>query len=191
MEAVRASGAEAVHPGYGFLSENAEFCAALARAGVEFIGPGAESMRLMGDKIASKRIAREAGVSTIPGFDGAVGDVEEAVGRARALGYPVMVKASAGGGGKGMRVAWGDAELREGFLLAGQESRASFGDDRLLLEKFIAQPRHVEIQLLGDKHGSIVRGGRGGGRGYMANTGTVGVSAGARVLGAAAQPEGH
>jgi propionyl-CoA carboxylase alpha chain len=154
--ACRQSGAEAVHPGYGFLSERAEFAAALAEAGIVFIGPGPEAIAAMGDKIASKRLAHAAGVATVPGHLDTIPDAERAVAIARDIGYPVMIKASAGGGGKGMRIAHGDDELREGFSGAQHEARASFGDDRIFLEKYIEAPRHIEIQVLGDMHGNIV-----------------------------------
>ena len=156
MEAVRASGAEAVHPGYGFLSENPRFAAALAEAGVAFIGPPASAVEAMGDKITSKRIAAEAGVSTVPGHMDLIVDAEEAVRIAGGIGYPVMIKASAGGGGKGMRIAWSDQEAREGFQASKNEAAASFGDDRIFIEKFVDQPRHIEIQVLADKHGNTV-----------------------------------
>jgi propionyl-CoA carboxylase alpha chain len=156
MEAVRASGAEAVHPGYGFLSENPRFAAALAEAGVAFIGPPTGAVEAMGDKITSKRIAQEAGVNTVPGHMGLIADAEEAVRIAQGIGYPVMIKASAGGGGKGMRIAWSDAEAREGFQASKNEAQASFGDDRIFIEKFVDQPRHIEIQVLADKHGNCV-----------------------------------
>ncbi len=156
MEAVRASGAEAVHPGYGFLSERAEFAEALEAAGVAFIGPPASAIRAMGDKIASKRLAAEAGVSTVPGHLGVIEDAGHAVSIAGEIGYPVMIKASAGGGGKGMRIAWNDAEAAEGFARATSEAASSFGDDRIFIEKFVAQPRHIEIQVLGDTHGACI-----------------------------------
>src|SRR5579884_16651 len=156
VAACRETGAEAVHPGYGFLSENPAFAEALAEAGIVFIGPTADAIRAMGDKIASKRLAREAGVSVVPGHVGTVADPDAAIGIAREIGYPVMVKASAGGGGKGMRIAASDAELREGFRAAASEARSSFGDDRLFIEKYIEEPRHIEIQVLGDAHGNIV-----------------------------------
>ena len=156
VDACRASGAQAVHPGYGFLSENRAFCEALAEAGVAFIGPPPGAIEAMGDKITSKRIAQEAGVSTIPGHAGVVPDVDEAVRIAREVGYPVMLKASAGGGGKGMRIARNDAECREGFERAGSEARSSFGDDRLFIERFIEEPRHIEIQVLADRHGNTL-----------------------------------
>jgi propionyl-CoA carboxylase alpha chain len=156
LEAAKATGAEAIHPGYGFLSEKAEFAAAVEAAGLVFIGPSAKSMAAMGDKIESKKLAKKAGVNTIPGYMDVIKDAKEAVKIAREVGYPVMIKASAGGGGKGMRVARTDAETRDGFRSATNEARASFGDDRVFIEKFIEQPRHVEIQVLGDKHGNIV-----------------------------------
>jgi propionyl-CoA carboxylase alpha chain len=156
IEACRKTGAEAVHPGYGFLSERAEFATALAAAGIVFIGPGPEAIAAMGDKIASKRLAHAAGVATVPGHLDTVPDAEHAVAIAREIGYPVMIKASAGGGGKGMRIAHDDEELREGFSGAQHEAGASFGDDRIFLEKYIEAPRHIEIQVLGDMHGNIV-----------------------------------
>ena len=156
VDACRTSGAQAVHPGYGFLSENRMFREALEAAGVAFIGPPAGAIESMGDKITSKRIAQAAGVSTIPGNDGVVRDADDAVRIAREVGYPVMLKASAGGGGKGMRIARNDAECREGFERAGSEARSSFGDDRLFIERFIEEPRHIEIQVLADRHGNTV-----------------------------------
>ena len=156
IEACQKTGAEAVHPGYGFLSERAEFAEALALAGIVFIGPSAEAIAAMGDKIAAKRLAQEAGVATVPGYLGTIPDPDRAVRRARRLGYPVMIKASAGGGGKGMRIARTDTELREGFSSAQSEARSSFGDDRVFLEKYILEPRHIEIQLVGDIYGNIV-----------------------------------
>jgi propionyl-CoA carboxylase alpha chain len=150
------TGAEAVHPGYGFLSERAEFAAALADAGIVFIGPPPAAIAAMGDKIEAKKLAVAAGVATVPGHLGVVPDAERAVRVAREIGYPVMLKASAGGGGKGMRIAHDDAELREGFVSAQHEAKASFGDDRVFLEKYIEQPRHIEIQILGDGHGNIM-----------------------------------
>ena len=156
MQAVRDSGAEAVHPGYGFLSENPRFAAALAEAGVAFIGPPTSAVEAMGDKITSKRIAQEAGVNTVPGHMGLIADADEAVRIAGGIGYPVMIKASAGGGGKGMRIAWSDQEAREGFQASKNEAAASFGDDRIFIEKFVDQPRHIEIQVLADKHGNCV-----------------------------------
>ncbi len=156
MAAVKATGAEAVHPGYGFLSENMNFAAALEAAGVAFIGPPSPAIEAMGDKITSKKLAMEAGVSTVPGHMGLIADAEEAVKIATQIGYPVMIKASAGGGGKGMRIAWDDAEAREGFQSSKNEAAASFGDDRIFIEKFVTQPRHIEIQVLADKHGNTV-----------------------------------
>jgi propionyl-CoA carboxylase alpha chain len=156
VEACRQSGAEAVHPGYGFLSEQPAFATALAEAGIVFIGPGPEAMAAMGDKIAAKRLAHEAGVATVPGHLDTIAHAEHALTIARDIGYPVMIKAAAGGGGKGMRIAHDDAELREGFSGAQHEAKASFGDDRIFLEKYIEQPRHIEIQVIGDAHGNIV-----------------------------------
>jgi propionyl-CoA carboxylase alpha chain len=156
VAACRETGAEAVHPGYGFLSERPAFAAALAEAGIVFIGPGPEAIAAMGDKIASKRLARGAGVTTVPGHLDVIPDPETAVAIAHDIGYPVMLKASAGGGGKGMRIAHDDAELREGWRGAASEARASFGDDRIFIEKYIEEPRHIEIQVLGDRHGNIV-----------------------------------
>jgi propionyl-CoA carboxylase alpha chain len=156
MAATKATGAEAVHPGYGFLSENRHFAAALEAAGVAFIGPPSPAIEAMGDKITSKKIAQEAGVSTVPGHMGLIADADEAVKIATQIGYPVMIKASAGGGGKGMRIAWNDAEAREGFGSSKNEAAASFGDDRIFIEKFVTQPRHIEIQVLADQHGNIV-----------------------------------
>jgi len=153
MGAIRETGAEAVHPGYGFLSENPKFAAALEEAGVAFIGPPKGAIEAMGDKITSKKLAKEAGVNTVPGVMGLIEDAEEAVRIAGEIGYPVMLKASAGGGGKGMRIAWDDAEAREGFQSSKNEARASFGDDRIFIEKFVTQPRHIEIQVLCDTHG--------------------------------------
>jgi propionyl-CoA carboxylase alpha chain len=156
LEAVRASGAQAVHPGYGFLSERAEFAEALEAAGAAFVGPPAGAIRAMGDKITSKKLAAEAGVSTVPGYMGLVDDGRHAVRIAREIGYPVMIKASAGGGGKGMRIAWDDAEAAEGFDRSRSEAASSFGDDRIFIEKFVTSPRHIEIQVLGDKHGQVI-----------------------------------
>ncbi|WGV17588.1 acetyl/propionyl/methylcrotonyl-CoA carboxylase subunit alpha [Fuscovulum ytuae] len=156
MEAIRATGAEAVHPGYGFLSERMDFAAALEKEGVVFIGPPSPAIEAMGDKITSKKLAKEAGVSTVPGYMGLIADSEEAVTISRQIGYPVMIKASAGGGGKGMRIAWNDQEAAEGFQSSKNEAAASFGDDRIFIEKFVTQPRHIEIQVLADKHGNCV-----------------------------------
>nr|XP_015852992.1 propionyl-CoA carboxylase alpha chain, mitochondrial isoform X4 [Peromyscus maniculatus bairdii] len=156
MEAIKKTRAQAVHPGYGFLSENKEFARCLAAEDVTFIGPDPHAIQAMGDKIESKLLAKKAKVNTIPGFDGVVKDADEAVRIAREIGYPVMIKASAGGGGKGMRIAWNDEETRDGFRFSSQEAASSFGDDRLLVEKFIDNPRHIEIQVLGDKHGNAL-----------------------------------
>ena len=156
MDAIRETGAEAVHPGYGFLSENKLFAEALEKEGVAFIGPPAGAIESMGDKITSKKLAQEAGVSTVPGYMGLIADAEEAVKISNQVGYPVMIKASAGGGGKGMRIAWNDDEAREGFQLSKNEAASSFGDDRIFIEKFVTQPRHIEIQVLADKHGNCL-----------------------------------
>ncbi|KQO83728.1 acetyl/propionyl/methylcrotonyl-CoA carboxylase subunit alpha [Rhizobium sp. Leaf262] len=156
LEAIEQTGADAVHPGYGFLSENPNFAAALDKAGVTFIGPPVKAIEAMGDKITSKKLAQEAGVSTVPGHMGLIEDADEAVKIASSIGYPVMIKASAGGGGKGMRIALNDAEAREGFQSSKNEATASFGDDRIFIEKFVNQPRHIEIQVLGDKHGNVL-----------------------------------
>jgi len=156
LDAIRESGAQAVHPGYGFLSENKKFAEALDAAGVAFIGPPAGAIEAMGDKITSKKIAAEAGVSTVPGYMGLIADADEAVKISREIGYPVMIKASAGGGGKGMRIAWTDQEAREGFQSSKNEAASSFGDDRIFIEKFVTQPRHIEIQVLADSHGNCI-----------------------------------
>ena len=156
LSSIRRTGAEAVHPGYGFLSENRVFAAALEAAGVVFIGPPSSAIEAMGDKITSKKLAMAAGVSTVPGNLGLIRDADHAVRIAGEVGYPVMIKASAGGGGKGMRIAWNDAEAREGFQSSKNEAAASFGDDRIFIEKFITQPRHIEIQVLADSHGNCV-----------------------------------
>ena len=156
MDAIRQTGAEAVHPGYGFLSENPKFAEALEKEGVAFIGPPVGAIEAMGDKITSKKIAQEAGVSTVPGYMGLIEDAEEAVKISNEVGYPVMIKASAGGGGKGMRIAWNDEEAREGFQSSKNEAANSFGDDRIFIEKFVTQPRHIEIQVLADQHGNCV-----------------------------------
>jgi len=156
LRAIRETGAEAVHPGYGFLSENPAFAEALEREGVAFIGPPASAIEAMGDKITSKKLAAEAGVSTVPGWMGLIADADEAVTISQKIGYPVMIKASAGGGGKGMRIAWNDREAREGFQSSKNEAASSFGDDRIFIEKFVTQPRHIEIQVLADKHGNCV-----------------------------------
>ena len=156
LEACRQTGAEAVHPGYGFLSENARFAEALDEAGIAFIGPPVGAIEAMGDKIESKKVADGAGVSTVPGFLGVIEDEDQAVRIAEEIGYPVMIKASAGGGGKGMRVAYSAGEVAEGFQRSKSEAKSSFGDDRVFVEKFIENPRHVEIQLIGDKHSNVV-----------------------------------
>lgn len=156
MAAIAQTGAEAVHPGYGFLSENMNFAAALEAAGVAFIGPPSSAIQAMGDKITSKKLAMQAGVSTVPGHMDLIADAAEAVKIATEIGYPVMIKASAGGGGKGMRIAWNDAEAIEGFQSSKNEAAASFGDDRIFIEKFVTQPRHIEIQVLADQHGNTV-----------------------------------
>ena len=156
MEAVRKTGAEAVHPGYGFLSENMNFAAALEAEGVIFVGPPSPAIESMGDKITSKKIAQEAGVSTVPGYMGLIKDADEAVKISGQIGYPVMIKASAGGGGKGMRIAWSESEVKEGFESSKNEAANSFGDDRIFIEKFVTQPRHIEIQVLADQHGNCV-----------------------------------
>ncbi|KAJ2588355.1 hypothetical protein IWW49_003029 [Coemansia sp. RSA 1797] len=156
LDAIKASGAQAVHPGYGFLSENSGFVKRLDEAGVAFIGPKEYAMAAMGDKIQSKIIAKKAGVNTIPGYDGVVRDAEHAVEIAADIGYPVMLKASAGGGGKGMRIARTAHEVREGFKLASDEAQSSFGDSRILVERFIEEPRHIEIQIIADNNGNIL-----------------------------------
>ncbi len=156
IEAAKQTGAEAVHPGYGFLSENAGFAEALKAAGIAFIGPNVEAIRAMGDKIESKKAAAAARVSTVPGYLGVIENPERAIEIASDIGYPVMIKASAGGGGKGMRIAWSADEVREGFLTSTAEAKSSFGDDRVFVEKFIENPRHIEIQVLGDRHGNAV-----------------------------------
>lgn len=156
IAAMRSTGADAVHPGYGFLSENAAFAEALEKEGVAFIGPPVGAIQAMGDKITSKKLAAEAGVSTVPGHMGLIADADEAVKISGSIGYPVMIKASAGGGGKGMRIAWNDQEAREGFQSSKNEAKNSFGDDRIFIEKFVTEPRHIEIQVLGDKHGNTL-----------------------------------
>jgi propionyl-CoA carboxylase alpha chain len=156
IAAAQATGAQAIHPGYGFLSENEDFARRVEEAGLVFIGPKHASIAAMGDKIASKKLALQAGVSTIPGWNEAIESAERAVEIARDIGYPVMIKASAGGGGKGLRVAYDDKEAFEGFSSCRNEARNSFGDDRVFIEKFIEEPRHIEIQVLGDAHGHVV-----------------------------------
>ena len=156
IEAALATGAEAIHPGYGFLSENAGFVEAVKKAGLVFIGPGLHAIRVMGDKIESKALAISAGVSCVPGTDGAVSTIEDAQAAAAEIGYPVMVKASAGGGGKGMRVIDDETQMAEGMRAAMTEARNAFGDDRVFIEKFVVSPRHIEIQVLADSHGNVV-----------------------------------
>ena len=156
VAACKKTGAQAVHPGYGFLSEKQEFQKALAKAGIAFIGPDAFAIHAMGDKIESKKLAQKAGVSTVPGYLAAIPNADEAVKIAKKIGYPVMIKASAGGGGKGMRIAWNDAEAHEGFGSATNEAKASFADDRVFIEKYIEEPRHIEIQLIADGHGNCL-----------------------------------
>ncbi|MCE7030533.1 acetyl-CoA carboxylase biotin carboxylase subunit [Jiella avicenniae] len=156
IAACKETGAEAVHPGYGFLSENADFCEKLEQAGITFIGPKPKAIRAMGDKITSKKLAAEAGVSTVPGFMGLIEDAGHAAKIAAEVGYPVMIKASAGGGGKGMRIAWNDEEARDGFDRSRSEAKNSFGDDRIFIEKFVEEPRHIEIQVLADSFGTCV-----------------------------------
>ncbi|MEH6403377.1 MAG: biotin carboxylase N-terminal domain-containing protein, partial [Sneathiella sp.] len=156
IEACKATGAEAVHPGYGFLSENQAFADALAKENIAFIGPGKKAIASMGDKIASKKLALDAGVNTVPGHMELIDDAEHAVTISNEIGYPVMIKASAGGGGKGMRVANNDEEAREGFQSAKNEAISAFGDDRIFIEKFVVDPRHIEIQVLADKHGNCI-----------------------------------
>ncbi|CAN7651488.1 acetyl/propionyl/methylcrotonyl-CoA carboxylase subunit alpha [Phenylobacterium sp. LjRoot219] len=156
VAACRETGAEAVHPGFGFLSENAGFAERLAKEGIVFIGPNPGAIKAMGDKIESKKFAAKAGVSTVPGHVGEIEDTAHAIKIAEEIGYPVMIKASAGGGGKGIRVAWNRQDVEEGFPAVRAEAKASFGDDRIFIEKFIESPRHIEIQVLGDKHGNVV-----------------------------------
>lgn len=156
IQAVKETGADAVHPGYGFLSENPDFAKRLKKEKIAFIGPNPHAIVSMGDKITSKKLAKDAGVSCVPGHMGLIEDAEEAVKISQEIGYPVMIKASAGGGGKGMRIAWNDEEAREGFQSSKNEAANSFGDDRIFIEKFVEQPRHIEIQVLGDKHGNCI-----------------------------------
>ena len=156
IQAAKDTGAEAIHPGFGFLSEKAAFVEAVEAAGLVFIGPGTKAIAAMGDKITSKKLAADAGVNTVPGHMGLIETPEEAVKIAGQIGYPVMLKASAGGGGKGMRIAYNDEEAHEGFLSARNEAKSSFADDRVFVEKFVEEPRHIEIQVLGDAHGTIV-----------------------------------
>ncbi|WFL77274.1 acetyl/propionyl/methylcrotonyl-CoA carboxylase subunit alpha [Altererythrobacter arenosus] len=156
IEACKQTGAEAVHPGYGFLSERASFVEALEKEGIAFIGPPVNAIAAMGDKIESKKLAKEAGVNVVPGFVGEIEDTDHAVRISEEIGYPVMMKASAGGGGKGMRLAYSEKDVREGFEATKREGLNSFGDDRVFIEKFIEDPRHIEIQILGDKHGNVI-----------------------------------
>ncbi len=156
IAACKETGAEAVHPGYGFLSEREAFALALKEAGITFIGPNPHAIAAMGDKIESKKAAAAAGVSTVPGYLGTIETAEDAMKIAEEIGYPVMLKASAGGGGKGMRIAWNADEVKEGFERSRSEAKSSFGDDRMFVEKFIVNPRHIEIQVLGDKHGNVI-----------------------------------
>ena len=156
IAAVRETNANAVHPGYGFLSENSKFAKALADIGVIFVGPPENAIESMGDKITSKKIAQEAGVNTVPGYMGVINDSDEALRISKEIGYPVMIKASAGGGGKGMRIAWNDTEVKEGFQSSKNEAAGSFGDDRIFIEKFVTQPRHIEIQILADSKGNCI-----------------------------------
>jgi propionyl-CoA carboxylase alpha chain len=156
IAAAKQTGAQAIHPGYGFLSENEAFAQRCEDEGIAFIGPKAHSIAAMGDKIASKKLANEAKVNTIPGYNDAISGPEQAVEIAKGIGYPVMIKASAGGGGKGLRVAYNDKEAFEGFASCQNEARNSFGDDRIFIEKFVQEPRHIEIQILGDSHGNVI-----------------------------------
>ena len=156
ISAVKKTNAQAVHPGYGFLSENAKFAKSLSDIGVTFIGPPENAIESMGDKITSKKIAQEAGVNTVPGYMGVIKDEDEALSISKKIGYPVMIKASAGGGGKGMRIAWNDTEVKEGFQSSKNEAASSFGDDRIFIEKFVTQPRHIEIQVLADTKGNCI-----------------------------------
>ena len=156
IDACKQTNAQAVHPGYGFLSERADFVRELDKAGIAFIGPPADAIAAMGDKIESKRLAAEAGVNIVPGSDGAIDTTEQALSEANRIGYPVMMKASAGGGGKGMRLAWNDDDVKEGFEATKREGLNSFGDERVFIERFIENPRHIEIQVLGDKHGTVL-----------------------------------
>ncbi|MBB3657117.1 propionyl-CoA carboxylase alpha chain [Rhizobium sp. BK650] len=156
IAACKQTGAEAVHPGYGFLSERASFCEALEKEGIIFIGPKPKAITAMGDKIESKKFANAARVSTVPGYLGVIEDAVHAEKIAAEIGYPVMIKASAGGGGKGMRIAWNEAEVRDGFDRARSEAKSSFGDDRVFIEKYVVDPRHIEIQVLADAHGNVV-----------------------------------
>ena len=156
IEACKQTGAQAVHPGYGFLSERASFCEALEKQGIVFIGPKPKAIEAMGDKIESKKFANAAKVNTVPGYLGEISDADHAIKIAGQIGYPVMIKASAGGGGKGMRIAWNEVETREGFQSSRNEAKSSFGDDRIFIEKFVVDPRHIEIQVLGDAFGNVI-----------------------------------
>jgi propionyl-CoA carboxylase alpha chain len=156
IAACKQTGAQAVHPGFGFLSENAGFAQRCADEGIVFIGPNPGAIRAMGDKIESKKFAENAGVSCVPGYIGEIADTAHAIKISEEIGYPVMIKASAGGGGKGIRVAWNVQDVEEGFPAVRAEAKASFGDDRIFIEKFITSPRHIEIQVMGDKHGNVV-----------------------------------
>ena len=156
IEAAKRTGARAIHPGFGFLSENAAFVAAVEEAGIAFIGPARKAIAVMGDKIESKALAESAGVSIVPGTPGAVENIDTALKAAADIGYPVMVKASAGGGGKGMRVIESADDLPDGMRAAMSEAQTAFGDSRVFIEKFVVQPRHIEIQLLADQHGNVV-----------------------------------
>ncbi|MEP3301164.1 MAG: biotin carboxylase N-terminal domain-containing protein, partial [Roseibium sp.] len=156
IAACKQTGAEAVHPGYGFLSERASFPEMLAKEGIVFIGPNKRAIEAMGDKIESKKFANDANVSTVPGYLGEIHSAEQAVEIAEDIGFPVMIKASAGGGGKGMRIAWNADEVNDGYVRSKSEAASSFGDDRVFIEKFIENPRHIEIQVLGDKHGNAI-----------------------------------
>ena len=156
LQAARATGAHAIHPGYGFLSENPKFADAVELAGLVFVGPPSKAMQAMGDKINSKVIAKSAGCFVIPGFDGEIANVDDAKKVVQSIGYPVMIKASAGGGGKGMRVAYDESQLQESFKLCKDEAMSSFGDGRLLIERFIEQPHHIEIQVLADSQGNVI-----------------------------------
>ena len=156
VAAAKETGAEAIHPGYGFLSENTKFAQALQQTGIVFVGPNPKAIEAMGDKIESKKLASKAKVSTVPGHLGVINDAKEATRIAEEIGFPVMIKASAGGGGKGMRIAWSAKEVAEGFASSQSEAKSSFGDDRIFVEKYIEEPRHIEIQVLGDKHGNVI-----------------------------------
>jgi propionyl-CoA carboxylase alpha chain len=156
VAAAKETGAEAIHPGYGFLSENTKFAQALQETGIVFVGPNPKAIEAMGDKIESKKLASKAKVSTVPGHLGVIADAKEATKIAEEIGFPVMIKASAGGGGKGMRIAWSAKEVAEGFASSQSEAKSSFGDDRIFVEKYIEEPRHIEIQVLGDKHGNVI-----------------------------------